>query len=153
MKRWAWLLFWVALPLVVGGGIGSLFQPGAWYDGLAKPSWNPPSWVFGPVWTALYIMMGVAAWLIHDRYGSAARGALALFGAQLLLNAAWSAIFFGLRSPGLAFAEIIALWLLIVATTVEFWRRRAAAGMLLLPYLAWVTFAAALNFAIWRLNA
>jgi translocator protein len=153
MQRWLWLFFWVALPLVVGGGIGNLFQPGEWFEGLAKPSWNPPNWVFGPVWTTLYVLMGFAAWLIQDRYGREARGAITLFVVQLLFNAGWSAIFFGLQAPGLAFAEIIVLWALIVATTIVFWRRRPLAGILLVPYLAWVTFAAVLNFAIWRLNS
>lgn len=153
MNRWAGLAIWVALPLLIGAGVGGLFQPGPWYDELAKPSWNPPSWVFGPVWTALYVLMGVAAWLVWDRHGRSARGALTLFVVQLLFNAAWSAIFFGLQSPGLAFAEILVLWALIVATTVAFWRLRAVAGGLMLPYLAWVSFAAVLNFTIWRLNA
>lgn len=153
MQRWAWLIFWVALPLLVGGGIGSLFQPGDWYAQLDKPPWNPPSRVFGPVWTALYVLMGVAAWLVWDRWRGQARAALTLFVVQLAFNAGWSAVFFGLQSPGLAFAEILVLWALIVATITMFWRRHASAGILLLPYLAWVTFAAALNFAIWRLNA
>jgi translocator protein len=151
-KRWLGLALWIAIPLVVGGGIGSLFQPGVWYDGLEKPAFNPPSWVFGPVWTLLYVLMGVAAWLVWDRHGDRARTALALFLVQLAFNAGWSAIFFGLQSPGLAFAEILVLWALILATLVAFWRLHRTAGMLLLPYLAWVSFAAVLNFSLWRLN-
>jgi translocator protein len=98
--------------------------------------------------------MGVAAWLVWDRHGfrGAARTALVLFGVHLLFNAGWSAIFFGLQAPGLAFAEILVLWALIAALVVLFWRLRPLAGVLLLPYLAWVSFASALNFAIWQLN-
>jgi translocator protein len=150
--RWFGLLLWLLLPLLAGA-FGSQFQPGAWYAALDKPSWNPPSWVFGPVWTVLYIMMGVAAWLVWDRYRSAARAALAVFVVQVVFNGLWSYLFFGLQSPALAFAGIVILWSLIVTTLVLFWRARTVAGVLLLPYLAWVSFAAVLNFAIWQLNA
>jgi translocator protein len=154
LKRWLGLVVWVLAPLVIGGGIGSLSPPGAWFEQLARPDWQPPNWVFGPVWTALYVLMGVAAWLVWDRYGfrGPARTALILFGVHLLFNAAWSAIFFGLQSPGLAFAEILVLWALIVALVVLFWRLRPVAGALLLPYLAWVSFAAVLNYTIWQMN-
>jgi translocator protein len=152
MKRWLALAGWVVLPLLAGA-FGSQFQPGAWYAQLEKPAWNPPSWVFGPVWTVLYILMGVAAWLVWDRHRGAAKVALTLFVVQLVFNAAWSWLFFGLQSPGLAFGGIVVLWLLLLATTAAFWRERTVAGVLLLPYVAWVTFAMALNFAIWRLNA
>lgn len=151
MNRWLWLAFWVVLSLLPGA-FGSQFLPGEWYAALEKPAWTPPSWVFGPVWIALYIMMGIAAWLIWDRYRSVARVALTLFALQLIANAAWSWLFFGLRSLSLAFVDIALLWVLILATAVAFWRLRPAAGALLLPYAAWVTFAAALNFTIWRLN-
>ncbi len=125
-----------------------------WYGQLAKPSWTPPSWLFGPVWTVLYLSMAVAVWLVwRDRGLTGAPVAMALFVGQLVLNAAWSAIFFGLRMPGAAFVEIVALWLAILGTAWAFWRQVPAAGWLLVPYQAWVTFAAALNFAIWRLNA
>lgn len=152
MNRWIGLVVWIALPLLAGAA-GSQFQPGAWYDGLAKPSFNPPSWVFGPVWTTLYILMGVAAWLVWDRQRATARGVLMLFVAQLIANAVWSWLFFGQQNPGLALMDIVVLWLLILATTIGFWRLRPVAGALLLPYLAWVTFATALNFEIWRLNS
>jgi translocator protein len=152
MRRWLGLVGWVALPLLAGL-VGSQFEPGTWYAGLEKPPWNPPSWVFGPVWTTLYVLMGVAAWLVWDRSGAGASAALTLFVVQLVLNAAWSWLFFGLQSPGLALIEIVVLWALIVATTMLFWRVRAGAGALMLPYLAWVTFATALNFEIWRLNS
>jgi len=145
----------VAACLAVGG-IGTVFTAQAiptWYATLQKPSWNPPAWVFGPVWTALYLLMGVAAWLVWRAVGwPAARRGLGLFAVQLALNAVWSPIFFGLRSPGWAFADIVALWATIVATMAAFWRLRPAAGALLVPYLLWVTFAAALNGTIWRLN-
>jgi len=125
-----------------------------WYAGLSKPSWNPPAWVFGPAWSLLYVLMAVAAWLIWREGGWKAQGrALGLFLLQWLLNALWTPLFFGLHRPGLAFVEIVILWLVIAATLVSFWRVRKVAGVLLVPYLAWVSFAAALNFTIWRLNA
>lgn len=133
--------------------IGGFFMPGAWYATLNKPSWNPPNWIFGPVWTVLYAAMAIAAWLVWRRGGFAGqRFALSLYLTQLLLNALWSPLFFGLRSPGLAFVDIVLLWLALLATVAAFWKSRPLAGALLVPYLAWVTFASVLNFAIWRLN-
>ena len=148
----------VAVAVSFGAGlVGSVFTArsvGEWYAGLARPAWTPPSWVFGPVWSALYLLMGVAAWVVWRKGGFAGQGgALALFGAQLVLNAAWSWLFFGMRAPGAAFAEIVILWALILATLIAFWRAAPLAGLLFLPYLIWVTFASALNFAIWRLNS
>ena len=141
---------------LAAGGIGSVFTVHAiptWYATLLKPSWNPPGWVFGPVWTALYLLMGVAAWLVWRAVGwPAARRALLLFAAQLVLNTAWSPIFFGLRSPGWALVDIVVLWAAVVATLGAFRRIRPVAGVLLIPYLVWVTFASALNWSIWRLN-
>ena len=140
---------------LLAGFLGSLFTArsvGTWYLTLVKPAWNPPSYVFGPVWTALYLMMGTAAWFVWRKAGFAAALPLALFAIQLVLNFGWSLLFFGLHRPDLAFAEIVALWCLILATTIAFWRVVPAAAYLMLPYLAWVTFASALNFAIWRLN-
>lgn len=151
MGRWLALVAWIALPFVAAAIGGRVTDP-AWYLTLERPAWAPPAWLFGPVWTALYFMMGLAAWLIWSRHGFAG-AALPLFLVQLVLNAAWSWIFFGLRRPDLAFAEIVLLWLLVLATLIAFWRRQRVAGLLLAPYLIWVTFAAALNFAIWRLNA
>jgi benzodiazapine receptor len=137
--------------------VGSLLtQPslGEWYAQLRKPAWTPPNWVFGPVWSALYLSMAVAAWLIWRNAGTAgARFALTLFGIQLGLNVAWSGVFFGLRLPGIACLEIAVLWLAIAATTAVFWGRNRTAAMLMVPYLAWVTFAGVLNAAIWSLNA
>jgi len=144
------------LAVLSAAGAGSLFtmvSVGSWYVELAKPTWTPPAWVFGPVWTVLYAMMAVAGWLVWRRHGAARRAALWFFGVQLVLNVAWSALFFGLRLPGLAFLDILALWSIIAATLVTSFRVSRAAGILLIPYLLWVSFAAALNFSIWRLNA
>jgi translocator protein len=146
----------VAVPLAIGGlsGFATASGVATWYPTLVKPSFNPPAWIFGPVWTALYIMMGVAAFLVL-RQGLSTDGvklALTVFAAQLALNGLWSILFFGMQSPGLAFAEILLLLLAIVATVWLFWKVVPAAGMLLLPYLAWVGFATFLNRSIWMLN-
>jgi translocator protein len=147
------LIAWLLL-VALAAWFGSQFAPGAWYQALEKPAWTPPSWLFGPVWTVLYAMMGVAAWLVwRERGFSGAPTALGLFLLQLVLNAAWSWLFFGLQRPDLAAAEILILWAAIAATIVASWRVRPLAGWLLVPYLLWVSFAAALNVAIWRLNA
>jgi translocator protein len=146
------LVGWLALSFTAAA-MGGFFLPGEWYAGLRKPSWNPPSWIFGPVWTVLYATMAVAAWLVWKRGGFAGqRVALSLFLMQLLLNAMWSPLFFGLRNPGLAFVDIVLLWLAVLAAVVAFWKTRPLTGALLVPYLAWVMFASVLNFAIWRLN-
>ena len=129
-------------------------MPGEWYASLKKPSWNPPGWIFGPVWSVLYQMMAVAAWLVWGRGGwSKQRRPLFVFLAQLALNALWTPLFFGWHRPGLAFAEIVLLWLAIAATMVAFRPVSRFAAWLLAPYLAWVSFAAVLNFTLWRLNA
>jgi tryptophan-rich sensory protein len=130
--------------------VGARYRPGAWYAGLRKPVWNPPNWLFAPVWTLLYAMMAVAAWLVWRDVGLSRE--TVLFVVQLALNAAWTWLFFGLKRPGLAFADIVALWLAILAALLAFWSIRPSAGLLLAPYLAWVTYAAALNAALWRLN-
>jgi tryptophan-rich sensory protein len=136
----------------IGGAVTSP-QIENWYATLAKPSWNPPNWVFGPVWSVLYFCMAIAAWLVWRRNGLVgAREPLALFAVQLALNTLWSCLFFGLHNPGLAFAEILLLWAAIAATMVTFWRRSVSAGILFMPYLAWVSFATVLNFTIWRMN-
>ncbi len=150
------LVIAIAVPLAIGGlsGFATASGVATWYPTLVKPSFNPPAWIFGPVWTVLYIMMGVAAFLVW-RQGLATEGvklALTVFGVQLALNGLWSILFFGMQSPGLALAEIIVLVLAIVATVWLFWRVVPAAGMLLLPYLAWVGFATVLNGSIWMLN-
>src|SRR6187455_3253523 len=116
--------------------LGGLFMPDEWYATLKKPSWNPPGWIFGPVWTVLYTMMAVAAWLVWQRGGFVAqRRSLGLFLVQLALNAAWTPLFFGLHRPGLAFAEIVCLWLAIAATLVAFRPVSRVAAWLLVPYL------------------
>ncbi len=146
------LIGWLVLCFAAAGTAVFVSTEG-WYAALHKPSWNPPAWLFGPAWTLLYITMAVAAWLVWREGGWKVQGrALGLFLLQWLLNALWTPLFFGLHLPGLAFAEIILLWLAIAATLVSFWRVRQVAGILLVPYLAWVSFAAALNFTIWRLN-
>jgi translocator protein len=148
MKR---LVLWVVAAFVPAA-IGAAFPAPDYYARLDKPAWSPPSWLFGPVWTVLYLLIGVAAWLVDRRGGPGTRTALRLWGTQLVLNAAWTPIFFGLRNPGAALLEIGVMWVAIAATAVAFAARRTAAGALLLPYLAWVTFATVLNFEIWRRN-
>lgn len=124
-----------------------------WYPSLDKPAWTPPDGVFAPVWTALYLSMAIAAWMVWLRHPSREVAlALRLFAVQLVLNVAWSALFFGLRSPAAGLAGIVLLWCAILATSVAFHRVASIAGWILVPYLVWVSFAAALNFAVWRLN-
>ena len=148
------LIVWLVVSLAAGG-VGALATRNAreFYASLAKPAWAPPGWLFGPVWTVLYVLMGVAAWLVWRSAGwSGASGALSLFLVQLLCNAAWSWIFFAWRRGALAFADIVLLVALIVATMLAFARIHGLAALLLLPYLAWVVFATALTYAIWRGN-
>jgi benzodiazapine receptor len=135
------------------GGLATAPAIPGWYAGLIKPAFNPPNWIFGPVWTLLYALMAIAAWRVWRRGGFAMSGrALTLFFLQLALNLAWSLIFFAGRRIGWALIDIAALWLSLAATAVMFWRRDRIAGAMLAPYLAWVSFAAVLNLAIWRLN-
>ncbi|MGE4093600.1 MAG: TspO/MBR family protein [Candidatus Binatia bacterium] len=125
-----------------------------WYTTVRKPPWTPPNWVFGPVWSALYAAMALAAWWVWQQRGSIdVRLPLTLFAIQLLLNLAWSVLFFGLQNPGAGLIEIVVLWSAILATLLAFWRVSVGAGWLLVPYLLWVTFALALNFSIWQLNS
>ncbi len=143
----------VTFSAAAAGAALSFDGPGGWYRTIAKPAWTPPGWVFGPVWTALYAMMSVAAWRVWRRDGLLeARLCMAVYGTQLALNVAWSWLFFGLHRPALAFAEILVLWALIVATTALFWARDTLAGALMTPYVAWVAFAAGLNGAIVWMN-
>ena len=144
-------LFVFALLVAAAAAVGSMFMPGAWYASLAKPSWTPPNAVFGPVWTVLYVMIAVAGWLVW-RAGD--RGlALAAWAVALVLNASWSWLFFGRQAMGLAFLDIVILWCAIALFVAAARRSSALASLLFVPYLVWVTFAAALNLAIWRLNA
>lgn len=131
---------------------GAAFKPDDWYRTLRKPGWTPRPWVFPVVWTPLYVMIAVSGWLAWREVGLAALPFLA-YGAQLLLNAGWSAIFFGLRRPDLAFGELLVLWLSIAVTILGFAPISAAAAWLLAPYLLWVTIAGALNLTVWRMNA
>jgi len=141
----------------LAGVIGSFFTtpsiPG-WYAGIEKPSFSPPNWVFGPVWITLFILMGISLYLIWSQglENKKVKAALSIFGIQLILNTLWSFLFFGLHSPFYAFIGIIILWLLILLTVVKFYEIHRKAGLLLLPYIFWVSFAAILNFFIWRLN-
>jgi tryptophan-rich sensory protein len=146
----AWLV--LVLAAAASGGFASA-GAGDFYGQLLRPAWAPPAWLFGPVWSALYLLMGIAAWLVWRARGWRGAGvALGLFIVQLVLNALWTWLFFAWRQGALALAEIVLLWVLILATVIAFWRVRPLAGVLLLPYLAWVGFAAPLTHAVWRLN-
>lgn len=143
-----------ALLVFLTAFTGSQFtSTGAWYAGINKPSWNPPSWLFAPVWTLLYIGIAISGWLlwrVRRRYSVTLP--LTVYALQLVLNALWSVIFFGLHNPALASVEIVLLWLTIAAYIVLVWRMQRTAALLFVPYLAWVTFAAALTFTITALN-
>lgn len=146
------LIPWLLVPFVAAA-TGALWPPDAWFAALAKPSWQPPNWLFGPVWTTLYLLMGIAAWRVW-RCGPAPDVAVALrwWWAQLALNALWTPVFFGLHAPGPALAVILTLAVLIVLTMRAFARVDRLAAGLLLPYLAWVSFASVLNASLWWLN-
>ena len=143
-----------ALIITFGAAyVGSSFPVDDWYDALSKPPWNPPNWLFGPVWGVLYLLMAIAAWLVWRQNGLAGAAIpLGLFVLQLVLNGAWSWLFFGRHTLGVAFAEIVVLWVAILGTIIAFWRVNTTSGILLVPYLLWVTFAAVLNLTLWRLN-
>lgn len=150
------LIAWIILPQLVGF-IGSIFTISAiplWYETLVQPSFRPPNWLFAPVWTVLYFFMGIAAYRVWSRgiKQSKIRTAMVLFLIQLALNALWSILFFGLRSPGIAFGEIVLLWSFIFITMLHFWRIDKLAGYLFIPYSMWVAFAMVLNASIWYLN-
>jgi len=131
-----------------------------WYASLNKPSFSPPNWLFGPAWTVLYVLMAVSAFLIWSSYAKATDGqakkeiktALTFYFIQLVFNALWSVIFFGLKNPAWAFFEILILWILILIITLKFYKIRKVAGFLFIPYILWVSFATILNFAVWQLN-
>jgi translocator protein len=152
---------WFSLvPFVVAcfltAGLGSWltsFSVKTWYPQLRRPEWTPPDWIFAPVWTVLYLMMAVSAWLVWSTSDwSSARFPLTLFAIQLMLTAAWSFVFFGLRQIGPAFGEILLLWMMVIATAVAFLHLSLLAAWLLIPYVAWVAFASYLNFRIWQMN-
>jgi len=152
--------FKLVIAIVVAelaGIIGSVFTAPSiptWYAELAKPALNPPAWIFGPAWTTLYFLMGVAAFLVWRRglERKEVKTALTIFGGQLILNTIWSIIFFGLHNPFWALIEIIVLWLAILATILAFYKISRTAAYLLLPYILWVSFATYLNYSIWMLN-
>jgi benzodiazapine receptor len=145
---------WLSICFIAAaiGAVASV-QAGTFYLSLSRPEWAPPASVFGPVWTALYTLMAIAAWLVwREGSFSKARAALSLFLAQLALNAVWSWLFFAWHLGAMAFVDILLLWALLVATLITFWRIRPLAGALLVPYLLWVSFAAALNYTVWKMN-
>lgn len=149
MHRWQSLVVFLLLAFAAGAA-GSLAHPDAWYAALAKPSFNPPNAIFAPVWSALFVLMAIAAWRVYVRAGVGLP--LALWGAQLIVNALWSPLFFGAHAIVLALIDVAVLLALVLATTLAFWRVDRAAGALLLPYVAWVAFATLLTAAILRLN-
>lgn len=146
----------ISIPLIVGATSGFFTVTGveSWYQTIQKPSWNPPGWIFGPVWTALYIMMGIALFLVwkEDTSEELKKIALALFAVQLILNFFWSFIFFNQQQPGWALVEIIAMWFFILLTLFAFAQVNKTAAWLLVPYISWVSFATILNYTIWQLN-
>lgn len=145
-----WLLISFAAAAIGGAATAGA---GSFYQQLSRPGWAPPEWLFAPVWSVLYLLIGVAAWLVwRERGFRGARTALTLFLVQLAANALWTWLFFAWRQGALAFGEILVLWALILGTLVAFWRVRALAGALLLPYLLWVSYATALTYTVWQLN-
>ena len=154
-RKWLELAVWIAIVFAaaLAGSLAMNLSDPSWYASLHKPAWNPPAWLFGPVWSILYLLMAVSAWLVWRQRGRPqCRPAITIFAVQLLLNAAWTSLFFALQSPAAAMADISLLWLAILATIGAFLRIRPLAALLLLPYLLWVSFACMLNLAIWRLN-
>lgn len=153
-KQFLGLVTWLVVTFIAAGiGSAASIKAEQFYMQLLLPEWAPPPFVFGPVWTLLYTLMGVAAWLVWRTGGfRAARTALTLFLVQLAVNVLWSWLFFGWHLGAIAFADILALSVFIIATLIAFWRVRPLAGALLIPYLLWVSFAAVLNYTIWQLN-
>lgn len=153
-KQIAGLVGWLAASYITSAiGAAASIQAGSFYSEMLRPDWAPPGWLFGPVWIALYTLMGIAAWLVWRKAGfGAARFALTLFLVQLVFNAAWSWLFFGWRLGGAAFVDIILLLAMIAVMLTAFWRKSQLAGALLVPYLLWVSFAAVLNYSVWQLN-
>ncbi|HQV61959.1 MAG TPA: tryptophan-rich sensory protein [Chitinophagaceae bacterium] len=150
------LIIAIAIPLIVGGTSGFFTATGveSWYQTIARPTWNPPGWIFGPVWTTLYVMMGISLFLVwkEDASVELKKIGIALFAVQLVLNFFWSFIFFNQHQIGWALVEIIAMWVFILLTIFAFAQVNKAAAWLLVPYISWVSFATILNFTIWQLN-
>lgn len=154
VRSWGALIGFIGASFVAGaiGSWATFPNVRTWYPLLNKPAWNPPSWLFAPVWTTLYVLMGVAIWRAWRTRAPAAPGLVRLYFVQLVLNAVWSVLFFGLRQPGWALVEIVALWGVLVWLQAGLWRTDRLAAALWLPYVLWVSFATALNTAIVRLN-
>lgn len=131
---------------------GAVFRPGDWYAALSKPPWTPPNWAFPVTWSVLFVLNAVSGWLVWVAGGAEAAGALALYGVSLAINACWSGVFFGLRRMGLGFGIVVTLWLSIAAVMAAFAPFSTAAAAMLVPYLAWVTIASALNLRVWQIN-
>ena len=147
----SWVSLIVFLGLVAATSVtGASFRPGVWYEALAKPSWTPPNWVFPVVWTILYVMIAVAGWLVYEREGIGA--SLAIWLVALALNGLWSYLMFGQRQIGLAAADLTALWVAVLAFIILTWPEDRMASLLFMPYLAWISYAGALNLAILRMN-
>jgi benzodiazapine receptor len=154
-QTWLGLLAWVVVAFLPAT-TAAFVETGAWYESLSRPAWTPPSWVFGPVWTGLYLLMGIAGWRVWAGSGFGdrrTRRALMLFLAHLILNAAWTWIFFGMHMLTAAAVEIVVLWAMIVGLVVLFWKRDRVAGSLLLPYLLWVSYAVTLSIGFAVLNS
>lgn len=151
MTTWITLAGFLAATFAAAS-TGAVFQPGAWYRTLRKPVWTPPDWLFPIAWTALYIAMAVAAWRVAYTPSPLALPAIALWSWQIVTNALWSPIFFGLRRLGAALVALTFLWIAVVSTAVAFWFVDPVSGLLLVPYVIWVSYAGALNFALWRMN-
>jgi tryptophan-rich sensory protein len=154
MKNWVKLLASIAIPQLVAatGAYVTITGRGSWYEFIQRPAWNPPDWVFGPVWTVIYILMGIAFYLVWKSDKPSRRLPMTLWGIQLGLNFLWSFLFFGQHEVGRALIEIFALWLAILLTIFSFAKINRTAAWLLVPYISWVSFAAILNYAIWILN-
>lgn len=154
-RAWLTWLAWVVATVVAGAAMGMLFPPDEWYGRIAKPTWMPPAWLFGPVWTLLYVLLGSSAWLVSREQGVSSRDrriAWTAFAAHAAFNLAWTPLFFGLRQPGLAFFDICLVWLALLWMVLQFGRIRPLAGYLLLPQVLWVSFALVLNGTLWLMN-
>ncbi len=155
VHNWLGLLAWIAVAFVPAT-TAAFIETGSWYDSLNSPAWTPPSWVFGPVWTLLYLLMGIAAWRVWIKHGFAdpqTRFALVVFLLHLIFNAAWTWLFFGQHMPTAAAIDIVILWAMILVLGVLFWKRDRVAGALLLPYLLWVTYAVTLSIGFAIMNS
>lgn len=151
-KKISGLIGWIIISSMAGI-FGAQFKPGQWYQLLQKPAWTPPDWIFPVVWPVLYILMGIAAWVVwKTKSTSLTQETFIWFYVQLVLNALWSWLFFGMHMIGLALFEIILLWIAVAITLILFWKKNPSAGLLLIPYLLWISFALALTASIWQLN-